>query len=120
LITVTPRAAAQIRNAATQGAAEELGLRLAAKQSADGLVGYGMGFDEERENDERVETAGVTLLISPLSRALLEDVVLDFVELEPGDLRFIFIPSGGQPDPESCTSTSAAGAGCGGCQGACG
>jgi Fe-S cluster assembly iron-binding protein IscA len=40
----------------------------------------GIGFDTERANDELIETAGVTLLVSHHSRDLLEDMVLDFVE----------------------------------------
>jgi iron-sulfur cluster assembly protein len=113
LITVTPQAATQIRTAASQSGSEELGLRLAAKRCADGSIDYGMGFDDERENDERVEAEGVTLLISPRSQALLEGVVLDFVEYEPGDFRFIFISPEDRTDPASCASAPGASTGCG-------
>ena len=119
MITVTSQAAEQIRAVAGQSGAEALGLRVAAKRGADGSIDYGMGFDEERDNDERIEAGGVTLLISPHSRELLDGVTLDYVELEPGDFRFIFINPADQSDPSSCGTEKSAGT-CGGCQGSCG
>lgn len=116
MITVTPQAATQIRIAARESGSEDLGLRVAAQRLSDGSINYGMGFDGERDNDECVESEGLTLLIAPQSRELLDTVTLDYVELEPGDFRFIFInpaeqgdaPSGGaRPDSGSC------GSGCG-------
>lgn len=91
MMTVTPQAADQIRNAASQSGAHGMHLRVAAKRLADGSVNYGIGFDHERENDNAVESQGVTLLIAPQSKDLLENITLDYVELEPGDFQFIFI-----------------------------
>ena len=69
MITVTPQAAEQIRQAAQQSEAAELALRIAAKRLADGSIDYGMGFDEEREDDLRVESEGVAVLVSPPSQS---------------------------------------------------
>jgi iron-sulfur cluster assembly protein len=85
----------------------------------DGSLDYGMGFDYERENDHLVETQGLTVFISAASRNYLEGVTVDYVELEPGDFRFIFVPPGARPEGGSCGSGATekdAGAkqGCGG------
>lgn len=89
MITITPRAAEQIRRAAA-GADAGAVLRVAARRTDDGAIDYGMGFDEWREGDIRVLCEGVALVIAAPSRALLKGVTLDYVEIAPGDLRFIF------------------------------
>jgi iron-sulfur cluster assembly protein len=108
MITVTPDAARQIRQAAEQTEAADMALRIAAKRLADGAIDYGMGFDEEREEDARIECEGVTVLVSPPSQGLLAGTTLDFVELEPGDFRFIFInPNEAGPSAGSGCGSSA-------------
>jgi iron-sulfur cluster assembly protein len=79
-LAITARAAQEVRRAAAAGGAEGMALRVAAKREDDGSVLLGIGFDAERTNDDLIETAGVTLLVSHHSRDLLEDMVLDFVE----------------------------------------
>ena len=86
MITVTPQAAAQILQSAG-GAA----LRLAARLDDKGVIEYGMGLDEPAEGDQKVESNGVTLLVSPGSVELLSGATLDYVEINPGEWRFIFI-----------------------------
>jgi iron-sulfur cluster assembly protein len=86
MITVTPPAAAQILQSAS-GA----GLRLAARLDDKGVIEYGMGLDEQAEGDEKVVSNGVTLLVSPGSVELLAGATLDYVEINPGEWRFIFI-----------------------------
>jgi iron-sulfur cluster assembly protein len=103
MFTITPGAAEQIlRAAASQPDGPEITmLRLAAKIDVDGEIAYGMGFDEERDNDIVFESAGVTVLIAPHSENLLKGATLDFVELKPGEFQFIFLnpnaqaPAGG-------------------------
>jgi iron-sulfur cluster assembly protein len=121
MITVTPQAAEQIRQAAQQSEAAELALRIAAKRLADGSIDYGMGFDEEREDDLRVESEGVTVLVSPPSQSLLAGTTLDFVELAPGDFRFIFVnPQADEPPAKSGCGTGGCGSGgCGSSGGGC-
>ena len=90
MFTVTPNASQEIQAAAARSHAAGLALRVAARQAADGSVEYGMGFDEPREGDMPLQVLGVNLLIAPPSQPMLEDVVLDFVEIEPGQFNFIF------------------------------
>ena len=91
MITVTPQAAEQIRKSAQQqaGTASPC-LRIAARLADKGAIEYGMGFDEKAEGDVEVEAGGVKLLIAPGSVELLTGATLDFVELNPGEMRFIF------------------------------
>jgi iron-sulfur cluster assembly protein len=111
MITVTQAAAQQIRIAATQSDADELGLRIAARRDEAGSLHYAMGFDEARGDDVVVSSEGIALVVSPAQSGLLEGMTLDYVEYEPGDFRFIFI------NPNETPRAPAAG-GCGG--GGCG
>ncbi|MGE5129770.1 MAG: HesB/IscA family protein [Sphingomonadaceae bacterium] len=87
-LSITQRAAEEVRRAAVASGTEGLALRVAAKQEEDGSVLLGIGFDEERVRDDVIEMAGVTLLVSEHSRDLLEDMVLDFVAPD-----FVVIPA---------------------------
>ena len=92
-LAITPRAAKEVRRAAAASGAEGMALRVAAKREADGSVLLGIGFDDERTNDDLIETAGVTLLVSHHSRDLLEDMVLDFVDPD-----FVVVPAPPEED----------------------
>jgi len=112
MITVTPGAAQQIRIAATQSDADELGLRIAARRDAQGALHYAMGFDEARDADVVVPSEGIALVVAEADRDLLEGMTLDYVEYEAGDYRFIFVnpnDAGAPPAPD------AGGCGSGGC-----
>jgi len=91
MFKVTARAAEQVRVAAREGGTEGLALRLAASRKPDGSLDYQMGFDERSEADIHVETEGIEVVIAEAHRELLHGTVMDFVELEPGDWRFIFM-----------------------------
>ncbi len=116
MISLTKEAAEQIRRAAELSDAQDMGLRLAAKVNEAGMLEFGMGFDHERENDSVQESWGITLLISKHSAPYLEDVTLDFTEIAPGQMSFVFLkpgaeaPSGGGCGSGGCGS---AGNGCG-------
>ena len=90
MITVTREAAEQIARSAAQ-AGSGGALRIAARLGDKGAIEYGMGFDHAAEGDTQVESSGVTLLVSPGSIELLTGATLDYVELNPGEWRFIFI-----------------------------
>jgi iron-sulfur cluster assembly protein len=101
MFKVTSEAAKQISYAAAQSDAQNLALRIAAKRKPDGSIEYGMGFDAERANDLQLISEGITLLISPHSKELLQGTVLDYVELKPGEFQFIFInPNDADVSPE--------------------
>lgn len=108
MFTVTPAAAEQILRAAAQqanGSAQAM-LRVAAKLGEQGELLYGMGFDDEREEDVVLDCAGVAVLIAPPSLGLLEGATLDFVEINAGEYQFIFVNPN---EPSNCGSS------CGGC-----
>lgn len=90
-ITVTPAAAQQIRIAAEAADATGLALRIAACRDADGSLDYDMGFDNARKGDFTLDCEGVALVVAEEHGELLDGMTLDYVELEAGDLRFIFI-----------------------------
>ncbi|MCW5593024.1 MAG: hypothetical protein KIS74_13065 [Burkholderiales bacterium] len=94
MIEITKAAAERIRQSAAESGMQAPVLRVAAQLAADGSVEYGMGFDQSRPGDTTVELEGVHVVVAARSRELLEGVVLDFVEMEPGDFRFIFAPAG--------------------------
>ncbi len=91
MITITEQAANQIRSAAVQAGVDALFLRLAARVEDDGKFEYGMGFDERQDNDTQWASGGINVLVSAACKGLLEGATLDYVELNPGDFRFIFI-----------------------------
>lgn len=91
MLTITRNAAEQILRASLEAETAPL-LRVAARRMGDGSIDYGMGFDEWRTGDIRIICEGVAVLVAPPSRELLDDVVIDYVELAPGNRRFIFEP----------------------------
>jgi iron-sulfur cluster assembly protein len=105
MITVTPQAAEQIAKSAQQAGAGGVCLRLAARLDDKGVLEYGMGFDDKADGDMQVATNGVTILVSPGSIELLTGATVDYVEINPGEWRFIFInpndPSHKPPKPAS-------------------
>lgn len=111
MFALTPPAAEQIARAAVGQPEPQPMLRVAAKlDEDDGEIVYGMGFDEERENDLVLESGGVVVLISPPSQALLENTTLDFAEVHPGEFQFVFRGGCDSPAPQR---------GCGSCGGGC-
>jgi iron-sulfur cluster assembly protein len=103
MITVTAQAAEQIAKSAQQVGPGEVCLRLAARLDDKGVIEYDMGFDDTADGDTKVATNGITILVSPGSIELLTGATLDYVEINPGEPRFIFInpndPSHKPPQP---------------------
>jgi iron-sulfur cluster assembly protein len=115
MLSITDTAARQIRQASLDTGAEGMALRIAAHfDDASDEMHYGIGFDEEREHDEEIHSNGLTLLVSPLSRAAIEDLIIDYVEISPGDCRFIFYREGDIEDDDASSTDPCAGR-CGGC-----
>jgi iron-sulfur cluster assembly protein len=120
MFTLTSAAAQQILQTAEDSGAQNLALRIAARLGADGTVECGMGFDEPTDEDLKLDIAGVAIVIAEEHQALLDDTLLDYVELEPGEFHFIFGDQeslGSAPRSESKQGV-ATGGGCGG--GSCG
>lgn len=110
MFTLTDAAARQIQQAANDSAAQHLALRVAAKIDADGSIQYGMGFDDPNEMDLKLDLNGVAIVIGAEHQELLLNTTLDFVELQPGEISFIFV--------DERLSKPASGGHCGG--GSCG
>lgn len=91
MISVTPQAAGQILASARASGVEVARLRIAARLDEAGTLEYGMGFDDKAADDTEVVAGEVTLLIAPGCVELLTGATLDWVELNPGEPRFIFI-----------------------------
>lgn len=116
MFTLTSAAAQQIHEAASASGTQGMALRIAARQEPDGSIEYGMGFDDSGEHDMRLLLEGVSVLISEQHKDLLDDTVLDFVELNPGEFNFIFVDSRqAEPAPPVSGSKGCGSGGCGGC-----
>ncbi|MCS6945813.1 MAG: iron-sulfur cluster biosynthesis family protein [Sutterellaceae bacterium] len=101
MITVTAAAAERIRAALAQQDDPELMLRAAARRAADGTVEYAIGLDERRERDTEFACGDITVLVSPPSLELLQGIVIDFGEYEPGQHVFLFYRADDLPPSES-------------------
>ncbi len=112
MLSLTPSAAQQIVRAAADAGSADWALRVAARRESDGSITYGMGFDEPREGDMPLQIQGVNLVIAPPSQPMLEDIVLDFVELEPGQFNFVFVPESDATDKPAKASGNGGGSGC--------
>jgi iron-sulfur cluster assembly protein len=91
MFKLTTAAAEQVMRAAKDGGTEGLSLRLAASQQTDGEIDYRMGFDAATEEDIRFQSEGVDIVMAPEDVPLLDETVMDFVEIEPGQPHFIFL-----------------------------
>lgn len=119
MFSVTMTAANEILTAAARSDAAGMALRVAARQIADGSLEYGFGFDEEREDDQKLSVGELTVLVGSPSRPLLADTVLDYVEVEPNRFEFVFVPPSSEAEATGCaTGATRAGGGCG--SGGCG
>ena len=117
MITLTSAAARELIQAIETSDADDLALRIAARVSDAGDIEFGMGFDEQREDDAVFEEKGVLLLIGKPSQALLCGAVLDFVETEPGRFGFVFSPAP-ENDPPVPGGSACGPHGCAQCGGA--
>lgn len=91
MLKITDTALAQIKQSMTDDTAE-MSLRIAALQDDNGAIQYGMGFDDNKtDEDVIVELEGLEVLIAPSSRDLLIGATIDYVPLENEEMHFIFI-----------------------------
>ncbi|HEY8907523.1 MAG TPA: hypothetical protein VIM63_15965 [Rhodoferax sp.] len=112
MFTLTDAAARQIQQAAHDSAAQHLALRVAARIDADGSIQYGMGFDDPDEMDLKLDVNGVAIVIGAEHQELLLNTTLDFVELQPGQISFIFVD---EHLSEPASTGQCGSGGCGSC-----
>lgn len=92
VIEVSNSARIMVETAAKESNAVGLPLRIAAVRTPEGGLDYKMGFDDEgvKEGDSQDQAGTVTIVVAADDQPILEGTVLDYVEIEDGDHRFIF------------------------------
>jgi len=78
MITLTPRAAKQIRTMQAELAAPAKRLRVLVETGGCSGFQYGMSFDEPKVDDAQFESEGVPLVIDPTSLAHMQGSQIDF------------------------------------------
>ncbi len=92
MITVTPNAAQQIIFSAEESGISEAVLRVAIKKLADDSLHYAIGFDDAiSDTDLRFESEGIQMVVAESSQPLADGMTIDYVELENGEMNFIFL-----------------------------
>lgn len=91
MFKLTRAAAEQVVLSAGNGEYAGMALRIAATRKPDGSLDYGLGFDTPSADDLEVTTEGVKVIISPAHAEHLKGATMDYVEIEPGQHRFIFL-----------------------------
>jgi len=92
MISLSTAALEQIRHSAGSGGMQSIPLRVAVKQLEDGSFHYAMGFDEQKlPGDTFFNFDGVDLVVAENSKDLADGMTIDYVELEPGKMEFIFL-----------------------------
>lgn len=77
-ITLTPRAAKQVRTMHAELNDPRKRLRVLVESGGCSGFQYGMSFDEPKPDDEQLESEGVPLLIDPASLAYMQGSAIDF------------------------------------------
>jgi iron-sulfur cluster assembly accessory protein len=78
MITLTPRAAKQVRTMQTELDAPAKRLRVLVETGGCSGFQYGMSFDETKPDDAQFESEGVSILVDPTSLAYLNGSSIDF------------------------------------------
>ena len=77
-ITLTPRAAKQVRTMHAELNDPRKRLRVLVESGGCSGFQYGMSFDEPKPDDAQLESEGVPLLIDPASLAYMQGSAIDF------------------------------------------
>lgn len=91
VFTVTKAAAAELKRSMRHHDFEDMPLRIAARQGAEGAVEYQMGFDEAGPGDSMFGCSGIDVVIARDHKALLSGTTLDYVEMDDKQMHFIFL-----------------------------
>jgi iron-sulfur cluster assembly protein/iron-sulfur cluster insertion protein len=78
ILTLTPRAAAEVRGLLAQPENAGKHFRVFVEQGGCSGMQYGMVFDESRDGDFNSEQAGVTVMVDGISAGYLRGTVVDF------------------------------------------
>jgi iron-sulfur cluster assembly protein len=91
MLTLTDAAIQQVKISAQANDSAGDPLRLAAEMKEDGSIVYLIGFDVAKDDDVRVQAGDVEIVIEPKYVHLLDGATMDYVEVEQGEYRFIFM-----------------------------
>lgn len=78
MITLTPRAAQQVRTLQSDVADAAKRLRVFVESGGCSGFQYGMSFDAAKDGDQTLESEGVAFLVDPTSFTYLDGSVIDF------------------------------------------
>lgn len=78
MITLSPRAATQVRSMHAELNQPQKRLRVFVESGGCSGFQYGMSFDEPKADDQQLESEGVPMLLDPASLAYLDGSVIDF------------------------------------------
>lgn len=78
MISLTPRAAKQVRTLQNDIADDTKRLRVFVESGGCSGFQYGMSFDESKDGDQRMTSEGVEFVVDPTSLAYLDGSVIDF------------------------------------------
>lgn len=78
MITLSPRAAKQVRSMHAELNEPAKKLRVFVESGGCSGFQYGMSFDEPKSDDAQLESEGVPMLLDPASLAYLDGSVIDF------------------------------------------
>jgi iron-sulfur cluster assembly protein/iron-sulfur cluster insertion protein len=78
MITLTARAAKQVKTMHAELGAPEKRLRVLVESGGCSGFQYGMSFDSPKPGDNALESEGVSFVIDPASLAYLQGSVIDF------------------------------------------
>jgi iron-sulfur cluster assembly accessory protein len=78
MITLTPRAAKQVRTMHAELNAPEKRLRVLVESGGCSGFQYGMSFDDPKSDDTHLQSEGVDFVIDPASLAYLSGSAIDF------------------------------------------
>jgi len=78
MITLSPRAATQVRTMQAELPADGKSLRVLMETGGCSGFQYGMSFDEPKPDDQAFESEGVKILVDPTSLAYLDGSHIDF------------------------------------------
>jgi len=91
MIKLTDAAAEQIKQNLNKDNIGTMPLRFAIKKDKNENFQYLMGFDDNNSPmDNTYNVNGVDIIIAMDSKPLLEGMTVDYVELEKGEMTFIF------------------------------
>ncbi|HEY9155425.1 MAG TPA: iron-sulfur cluster insertion protein ErpA [Opitutaceae bacterium] len=78
MITLSPRAAQQVRSMQTDASVAAKKLRVFVETGGCSGFQYGMSFDESKPEDTELVSEGVPILVDPTSLAYLSGSSIDF------------------------------------------